>query len=176
MLKKHGSTFLFLLALSFLLYTRVPLWLEQYRSEGQTATSHEIMILNQDHIEFWPRKDQCSLLVFWATWCAPCKLEMTRINAWAKSHPEYAAQILAISSGESLETVISHVNKNSLIYKIGWEPQYQMAQHYKVMGTPTLVLINKEQKIQWMSTGISPSLELRLTQFFTGESTCTNNL
>lgn len=176
MIKKHGSTLLFILIMGFLLYTRLPLWIEQYRSEGQTAPSAEVQILGQTLGELWPHKDQCSLLIFWATWCAPCKLEMTRINSWAKSNPQFASQIMALSSGETLETVTAHVSKNPLLYKIGWEPKYLMAQQYKVKGTPTLVLVDKNQTIQWMSTGISPSLELRLSQFFTGENTCAPTL
>lgn len=175
MIKKYGSNLLFILAIGFLLYTRLPLWIEQYQSEGQLAPTADLQIIGQDFTELWPPKNQCSLLIFWATWCGPCKLEMNRINSWAQSHPELVKHIIAISSNEPLEVVTEHTKKNPLLYKVGWEPHYKMASQFKVKGTPTLVLVDQNQIIQWMSTGISPSLEVRLTQFFTGGSTCANN-
>lgn len=41
----------------------------------------------------------------------------------------------------------------------------QVSKKYNVTGTPTVVFIDAEEKINWITTGLSPTLEYRIKEF-----------
>lgn len=159
----RGVNLIFTALLIFLLLKRVPDFYEHFKAEG-SQTSEFQMPLTTGELFQWPN-EKPFVIVFWATWCAPCELELFRINKLILNKQIKADSVLAISS-ESEKSLVTKVSKErNYQFLIGLDAQGQVANQFKVNATPTVVFINKDKKIHWMTTGLSPSLEFRVKNF-----------
>ena len=83
-------------------------------------------------------------LNFWATWCAPCRIEMP---AMQKLHDKYKDQnfaMIAVSLKENVQQVRSYIKKNKLTFTILVDPKGKAAQQFRVISIPTTIIINKQ--------------------------------
>lgn len=160
-----GINILLFIFIAWMAYQRVPTIIEMYQSEGKKTESTTVRLLQGDFVQVpLPKRH---LLVFWATWCAPCKIELTRVNNMIKNGVINGNDVLAISIGETAETVMAFSKENDFQFTIAIDPQGKASHLYKVAGTPTLFLINETGHIEWTTMGLSPTLELRLKNFLT---------
>jgi thiol-disulfide isomerase/thioredoxin len=80
------------------------------------------------------------LVNLWATWCAPCVLEMPELEALSRSRPDVVVLGLAID-GQNPERVRQFAKKLNVTYPVIAGSQ-QLAQQFRPRGFPTSVLYN----------------------------------
>lgn len=152
----------FLLVL--LLWQRGPGILEHFKIESQMAPAFRVPLLDGSFFELNKKKENV-ILVFWATWCGPCSLELSRINEMIKKNEVSAASVYAISSHEEKSLLEKVVAERGYGFQVGVDADGRVASLFGVNGTPTIVFIDAEQKIDWITTGLSPFLSLRIKRF-----------
>ena len=149
---------------AYLLVQRVPGLLTMYQMQGQSPG----VALRVENLNPAPESSQALLsgkprvLIFWATWCGPCKVELKRLNALVEQKKIAPSDVLAISVGENSETVKAFVDAENLSLNIGLDSRGELAKVFKIQGTPTVVLLDPQGGIDWMTMGVSPSLEYRV--------------
>lgn len=149
--------------IAWTIYQRVPIIIDMYQRQGQKTESAEVRLLQGDSVQVpLPKRH---LLVFWATWCGPCKVELARVNNLIKKGAIKDSDVLAISIGETPDIVAAFSKENDYRFSIATDPQGKTANLYKVAGTPTLFLIDEKGQVEWTTMGMSPTLELRLKSF-----------
>ncbi len=154
---------IFFIALVYMLIQKAPVVYQNFSFQGQQIDELSYQSLSGEIRQLPPKQNK--ILIFWATWCGPCKVELSRINSLVKQTPEYKDKIFAIASYENSQAVTEEVKKADYQMSVGLDFQEQLTRKFKVSGTPTILFITKENKIDWMTTGLSPSLELRIKNF-----------
>ena len=165
-MKKFTQAFNILLVIGILyvLATKMPIFLAHFKSEGTVAP--EFSVLTNSGAEFSSQSIASKkVLVFWATWCPPCELELSRINDLVKDKSISADSILAISLNEEKALVDRIVQERGYQFPVGYDFDGSVGQKFNVIGTPTIVFLNADKSIDWMTTGLSPLLTLRLNIF-----------
>lgn len=163
----HLSSFLLIGLLTFVLVRQGPSILERFRYQGKSLSfKGDVQELSGQRLPF-PFKGH-HVLVFWATWCGPCKVEMNRLKNLVDKGEISGEQIHAISIGETLEKVITFQKENSYPFHLYVDPQYQVSEPLKIEGTPTLILVGPDAKVEWWTSGLSPSLEWRVKRHLNG--------
>ncbi len=76
-------------------------------------------------------------MVFWATYCEPCKQEEPDLVAAFKAHEGDGLVILAVDVGEPLAEVRDYVRSHRLPYTIASDVGGRAPDAYGAMGTPT---------------------------------------
>jgi thiol-disulfide isomerase/thioredoxin len=153
---------IFYLILGVLLIQRVPVLLSQYKIEGKKVDETKFTNLKMQQIDFPPR-DQKSVAVFWATWCGPCSLELSRINKAILDKEIDSRFIYVVNVDEDPSLVRSEFIKRK--YNFDGYFNKDLAIQLNVQGTPTVVFIDENKNVEWISTGISPSLIYRTRNF-----------
>lgn len=156
---------LFFLALVWVFYKKVPLWIEQYKSEGNSAAQVQVLSLDSKSVTV-PIPNQKQVLIFWATWCGPCGVELARLNHLVENGTLKTTEVIAISIMEEAKIVKDIVQDRGYQFMVLLDPSGVAANQYKVDGTPTIIFVDETGKINWMTTGLSPSLEFRVKKFF----------
>lgn len=162
--RNNAVTILLGIWFTFIAWNKAPIIWRMYQNQGAKALGVSVRSLTGEVINIpMPGKQ---VLIFWATWCAPCKIELARINKMIASGDLPATSVLAVSIGEDPSSVADFVRQNNYYFSVAVDLSGQAASIYKVSGTPTLLLIDEQQNVYWMTMGLSPSLELRITSFF----------
>lgn len=99
--------------------------------------------INGQTIQLSDYKNKFVLLVFWASWCAPCREEIPVINKLREEFPEDKLKIIGITSDDNLQSYLSAIAKNNMKW-IHLKRDKRLNQIYGVNAIPTTFLINKE--------------------------------
>lgn len=104
--------------------------------------------------------------VFWATWCPPCKVELFRLNQLVNLGLLDSENIIAVNMSEDVSLVNAYVKEKGYLFNIEFDPMGELAQAYHVDTTPSVFFVDETDKIIWATSGLSPSLEIRVLTFF----------
>ncbi len=113
-------------------------------------------------IEREPRR---RVIVFWATWCGPCTVELTRLQMLINRGLIDPSAVLAISSHEERDVVDRTAREKQYTFQIALDPSGETAAKVGVRGTPTIFLVEPDGSIHWGTVGVSPTLEIRVAKF-----------
>jgi len=101
------------------------------------------------------------LLDFWATWCAPCRVELPIL---ASLHRRYAArglQVVGVNVDEGGPSLVPQFRQRfGLDYVMVYDVQGQGSRAFNVQGLPTLVLIDKSGQVRLRHAGTASEEEL----------------
>ena len=99
--------------------------------------------INGKTIRLEDYKNKYVLLIFWASWCAPCREEIPVINTVREEFPEEKLKIIGITSDDSLNDYLSAISKNNMKW-INLKRDNRLNEAYGVTAIPSVFLINKD--------------------------------
>jgi cytochrome c biogenesis protein CcmG/thiol:disulfide interchange protein DsbE len=150
-LRLKPSQILFVVVLLFLAYQRLPQIFAHLQLEGKVLAPQSREIIASEAIVTYPPSG-LSLTIFWATWCAPCKLEMNRLKSSVETGAIPSDRIFAISLWEEEKVVTEFLKKNS--YPFTFLKSEAGDADLKIVATPTTMLVDKGV-IRSLSQGMS---------------------
>ncbi len=112
-----------------------------------------------------PADDKLILLNFWATWCVPCKKELTNITAlyqeWQK---KYNVELIAISidDARNLAKVKPTVEGSKWPYRVLLDPNGEMKRALGFQNVPFSVIADSAGRIVYQHTGYVEGAEYEL--------------
>jgi peroxiredoxin len=101
-----------------------------------------VTALNGQTFDLDKLHNQVVLLNFWATWCAPCRKEIPRLNAFYRRYHQHGLEVIGISIDrpEDLEKVRRQMA--SIAYPIAVLKDISVNGVGKVEGVPTTYVID----------------------------------
>ena len=87
------------------------------------------------------------LLDFWATWCAPCKIEVPHLVALQKKYGSQGLQIVGISMDDDLAPVKAFAQEFSINYPVVLGNAELARSYGGVLGLPVAFLIDRDGRI-----------------------------
>lgn len=125
--------------------------------EGQPIGEFTLEQISSDRalvpLAFKGPSDTSRAVILWATWCGPCHSLLSDLRNQAAKGAVDPSRILAVSVGESLADVAAFLETSPMPFQIVLDRQGVLAQAMKLSGTPTVVLVGADGKIQSASTG-----------------------
>jgi len=113
----------------------------------------------KDHLE-----QDATIVLFWATWCIPCKKEFPAVHELIKKYPEKKIQVLAISKDtpRSLSKVkaFARTHDYNLTYLL--DPTGEISSKLLVNLVPTSMLVDRTGKVIYSHTGYRKGDEAEL--------------
>ncbi len=101
------------------------------------------------------------LLVFWATWCQPCIMEIPTLVELTKKYEKDGFKVLSINiddpTGELVGKIYSEFNMN---YEVLFGNEKTMSQFGGVQALPTSFIVDGKGKILEKIEGLMPEIYL----------------
>jgi thiol-disulfide isomerase/thioredoxin len=96
-------------------------------------------------------KGKPTVVVFWATWCPPCRREIPTLKNIHKDYTPKGLQMVsvAIAFKESRDDVVKFKKVNELPYLVLWDEDNKTADQYAVEGIPTVLLVDAKGIIRF---------------------------
>jgi peroxiredoxin len=126
---------------------------------GSPAPDFEFIQLNGTRASLKDFRGQPVLINFWATWCAPCELEMPAFQSRYTSS-EGSFTILAVNYAEPEERIQQYVDRLGLTFPIVLDPDSKVQRLYNVRGYPTSLLVDADGVIRVYHIGLMSESQL----------------
>lgn len=97
--------------------------------------------------------DAKTVVILWATWCGPCHSLLMDLKDEVSAGKLNSEKIIAVSMGEPQSDVRAYLERYPLPFRVGVDPEGQLARRLKVSGTPTVVFLGPSSVIVKVSTG-----------------------
>jgi thiol-disulfide isomerase/thioredoxin len=98
-------------------------------------------------IDLRANRGKVVLLNFWATWCAPCQVELPRFSAWQKQYGASGLQVIAISMDDDAAPVRALTRKLRLGFPVVMGDDKLGTLYGGVLGLPVTFLISRDGTI-----------------------------
>ena len=119
---------------------------------GASAIDFKTMDVNGTMISPSDYRGKVVLLDFWATWCAPCRVEMPAVKKIYSTYHEKGFDIIGVSMDNNRAAFDSYVKEQDMKWRQiydgnGWKAE--IGQLYAVSSIPSTFLIDKQGKIRY---------------------------
>jgi peroxiredoxin len=98
--------------------------------------------LNGKRVDLHAYRGKVVLLNFWATWCAPCQIEMPRFVAWQTEYGPRGLQVIGISMDDDPEPAHKLYKRLRLNYPVMMGNEKIGELYGGVLGLPVTFLID----------------------------------
>jgi peroxiredoxin len=104
------------------------------------------------------------VLIFWASWCPPCRLELPVLRSfYERAHkPEADFEMLAISLDESREPAEAAAKEAKLPFPVLVDSSKKTADAYGVHSIPAMMIIDKTEEVTYAEFGFNTTTEFLL--------------
>ena len=93
------------------------------------------------------------VLNFWATWCAPCRLEAAGLERAAKAYRGHGVRFLGVDERDNDPAGRAFVEEFGITYPNGSDPSGRLAFSYALFGMPTTFVIDGAGTIRYRFVG-----------------------
>lgn len=148
----------------FLLSQRIPSWITNYRVEGKLV--EPFVVFNaEDAPQTLPLLQKKQIIIFWATWCKPCELELSRFNRAVADKEISADSVVAVSVGEEPSAVFAEVRSRGYLFPVFADLASRSTQSLEVQATPQVYHVDVDRKVSYATMGVSPLAIMRARWF-----------
>jgi thiol-disulfide isomerase/thioredoxin len=92
---------------------------------------------------------------FWATWCPPCRREMSSLNKLYLNMKDKNVVVLTVNVGEDDDAVYSFMNstKPTLSFPVLFDTDSKAMETWGAIGLPSTYIVNKKGQIVYKAVG-----------------------
>ena len=123
-------------------------------NKGDKAPDFTVEMVNGEKITLSKLKGKVVLINFWATWCPPCRQELTHVQKEIIDH--FKGQdfvFLPISRGEKKDVVMSFREKQGYTFPMGLDPTQDIYKKYASNYIPRNFLIGRDGTVAFYGVG-----------------------
>lgn len=124
---------------------------------GDEAPDFTVAMFEGDSVTLSSLRGKVVLLNFWATWCPPCREELSR--AQADLIDRFAGRefvFLPVSRGETREAVEAFRRQTGHAFAMGLDPEQRVYDLYATNYIPRNFLIGRDGKVAAATVGYEP--------------------
>jgi len=132
---------------------------------GSLAPEFELAKLDGAKISSADFAGKPAVLVFWTAWCPSCKEEAPHINRLAAEYQSKGIRVLGINIGEGAARVGEGIKDFGIEYDVVRDADAQVAKTYKVVGTPTVVFLDKKGVVRYFGNELPKDYAARLDTY-----------
>lgn len=121
---------------------------------GGRAPDFELVSLEGERIRLSELLGEVLVLNFWATWCAPCEVEMPSLQALHERLRSEGLRVLAVNFDEAPTKVEAFSDRLQLTFPVLLDPGGEVQRMYRVYGYPTTFIVDREGVIRYRHVGL----------------------
>lgn len=121
---------------------------------GDTAVNFYLHDLEGNIVDLEAFRGQPVILNFWATWCAPCRVEMPALEAAYQAHQDDGLVILAVNAQETHQEVTRFFDELGLTFTPLLDADGEISHLYNVYNFPSSYFIDAAGTITAVHRGL----------------------
>jgi len=101
-------------------------------------------------------------LDFWASWCAPCRKSFPWLENISRKYSHKGLHVISVNVDSEHSQASDFLRKYPASFDVIYDPNGKVAEHYKLQGMPTVVILNRNGILSDSHIGF---FESRVTQY-----------
>jgi thiol-disulfide isomerase/thioredoxin len=118
---------------------------------GTLAPSFEMTTIDNRNVSLEDFKGKVTLIIFWATWCGPCKPVIKEVSSLYNQYHLSGFDVIAFSLDKTPEIVREFLAKQQFPWRhnvwLKGETENEIARSYGVRALPTVYLLGRDGKV-----------------------------
>lgn len=103
-------------------------------------------------------------LDFWASWCGPCRASFKWLNEAQARYGSDGLVVIAVNVDKDKKAAMQFIKENPANFKIGFDPEGDVAKAYQVRGMPSTYLIDRDGRARIAHIGYRQKDKLALEE------------
>jgi peroxiredoxin len=120
---------------------------------GGTAPDFNMANLKGQQVSLSQFRGRPVILNFWATWCGPCREEMSLFQQAYEDHRDEGLVVLAVNFEEEANIARPYLEELGLTFEVLLDQDAALAKQYLVTGLPTTFFIDRQGLIRQVKLG-----------------------
>jgi len=121
---------------------------------GDMAPDFRVEMLSGERIALSSLRGKVVLLNFWATWCPPCREELSHVQSEIIDRfKDKPFVFLPVSRGEQRKTVERFIANTGYKFAVGLDPHQEIFGKYATNYIPRNFLIGEDGRVLYVSVG-----------------------
>ena len=125
---------------------------------GDVAPDFTVEMLNGDKVTLSALRGKPVLLTFWATWCPPCRQELSHLKADVLDVFGDKITVLPISRGENITTVETFMKKMNYTFPVGLDIDQSIYKKYASNYIPRSFVIDGKGEVVYVGVGYDEAI------------------
>jgi peroxiredoxin len=120
---------------------------------GDVAPDFTAVMLDGSNVTLSALQGKPTLLIFWATWCPPCREELAHLQEGVIDVYGDAITVLPLSRGEKREVVEEYITKMGYTFPVGLDEEQTIYKQYASNYIPRCFVIGRDGVVVYSGVG-----------------------
>ena len=120
---------------------------------GDVAPDFSVEMLDGSNVTLSALQGKPTLLIFWATWCPPCREELAHLQEGVIDVYGKAINVLPVSRGEKREVVEEYISKMGYPFAVGLDGEQEAYRKYASNYIPRCFVIDSKGTVLYSGVG-----------------------
>lgn len=120
---------------------------------GDMAPDFTVKMLDGSEVTLSKLQGKPTLLIFWATWCPPCRVELSKLQEHIIDRYGESINVLPISRGEERAKVDEFITNKGYTFAVGLDGDQSIYQKYATNYIPRCFVIDAKGKVLYSGVG-----------------------
>ena len=131
---------------------------------GDIAPDFTVEMLDGNKVTLSALQGKPTLLIFWATWCPPCRLELSKLQEHIIDRYGDKINVLPISRGEERAKVEEYISKMGYTFAVGLDGDQSIYRKYATNYIPRCFVIDAKGKVLYSGVGYDEAIAKEVEQ------------
>ena len=125
---------------------------------GDMAPDFTVDMLDGSKVTLSKLQGKPTLLIFWATWCPPCRMELSKLQEHIIDRYGDSINVLPISRGEERAKVEGYISKMGYTFAVGLDSEQKAYNLYASNYIPRCFVIDTDGTVLYSGVGYDEAI------------------
>lgn len=125
--------------------------------EGDMAPDFTLKSNGAYNLRLSDQKGHIMVIVFWASWCRSCPLQLTSLNSLQNKYAPYGVKVWGISLDKNILDAKHYVEHKGLNFTALYDHEYIVSENYDINDLPASLIVDRDGVIRHYQDGYEPT-------------------